>query len=153
MATISLSGDDTVIINTRVLTDLADGDVAMLEYPNNIAEVKTGKNGNSIYALNETGKNAELTLRVIRGSADDRYLNALLTAQEQNFAATVLVIGEFVKKIGDGSGQAGIKSDTYLVTGGIFMKRVGAKSNVEGDTTQSVSEYKLKFSNAPRTIT
>jgi hypothetical protein len=68
MATVALSGSDTIIINTRIMSDLADGDVAVLEFPNNMAEVKTGKNGNSIYALNESGKNAELTLRVIRGS-------------------------------------------------------------------------------------
>ncbi len=151
MSTVALSGQDTLVINNRILSDLADGDVAVLEYPNNIADVKTGKNGNSIYALNETGKNAELTLRLIRGSADDKFLNALLVAQEQNFAGTVLMIGEFIKKIGDGTGQ--IKSDTYLVSGGIFIKRVAAKSNVEGDVGQSVSEYKLKFSNAPRIIT
>lgn len=151
MATVALSGSDTIIINNRILSDLADGDVAVLEYPNNIADVKTGKNGNSIYALNETGKNAELTLRVIRGSADDKFLNALLTNQEQNFAGTVLMIGEFIKKIGDGAG--GISADTYITSGGIFQKRVGAKSNVEGDTAQSVSEYKMKFSNAPRVIT
>jgi hypothetical protein len=74
-----------------------------------------------------------------------------LAAQDQNFAGTVLMIGEFVKKIGDGAG--GIANDTYITSGGIFLKRVNAKSNVEGDTGQSVSEYKMKFSNAPRTIT
>jgi hypothetical protein len=151
MATVALSGSDTIIINARIISDLADGDVAVLDYPNNIAEVKTGKNGNSIYGLNETGKNAELTLRVIRGSADDKFLNSLLVAQEQNFAGTVLMIGEFIKKLGDGAGN--IASDTYITSGGVFIKRVGAKSNVEGDTSQSVSEYKIKFSNAPRTIT
>ena len=151
MSTVALSGNDTLIINNRILSDLADGDVATLEFPNNIADVKTGKNGNSIYTLNETGKNAELTIRVIRGSSDDKYLNQLLTSQEQNFAGTVLMIGEFIKKIGDGKGS--ITSDTYITSGGIFQKRVHAKSNVEGDTSQSVSEYKMKFSNAPRVLT
>lgn len=151
MATVALTGSDTIIINNRIISDLADGDVAVLEYPNNIADVKTGKNGNSIYALNETGKNAELTLRVIRGSADDKFLNQLIVNQEQNFAGTVLMIGEFIKKIGDGAGA--ISNDTYITSGGIFLKKVGAKSNVEGDVSQSVSEYKMKFSNAPRVIT
>ena len=151
MATVALSGNDSIIINNRVLSDLADGDVAVLDYPNNIAEVKTGKNGNSIYGLNETGKNAELTLRVIRGSSDDKYLNQLLVSQQQNFAGTVLMIGEFIKRLGDGAGK--IASDTYIVSGGVFTKQVSAKSNVDGDTGQSVCEYKIKFSNAPRTIT
>jgi hypothetical protein len=151
MATVALTGSDTIIINNKILSDLADGDVAVLEYPNNIADVKTGKNGNSVYALNETGKNSELTLRVIRGSADDKFLNNLLVNQEANFAGTTLMIGEFIKQIGDGKGN--ISADIYLTSGGIFLKKVGAKSNVEGDTGQSVSEYKLKFSNATRAIT
>ena len=151
MATVALTGSDTLIINNRIISDLADGDVAVLEYPNNISDVKTGKNGNSIYALNETGKNAELTLRVIRGSSDDKFLNNLLVNQEQNFAGTVLMIGEFIKKVGNGNWD--ILSDTYIASGGIFLKKVGAKSNVEGDTGQSVSEYKMKFSAAPRALT
>ena len=130
---------------------MADGDVANLEFPNNIADVKTGKNGNSIYALNESGKNSELTLRVIRGSSDDKYLNQLLTAQNNNFASTVLMVGEFVKKVGDGQGN--ITNDTYVCSGGIFLRFVPAKSNVDGDTGQSVAEYKIKFSNTPRVLT
>jgi hypothetical protein len=151
MATVSLTGSDLIIINQRVISDLADGDVANLEFPNNIAEVKTGKNGNSIYALNESGKNSELTLRVIRGSGDDKFLNQLLSNQNINFASTVLMVGEFVKKVGDGQGN--ITNDTYVCAGGIFMKLVPAKSNVDGDTGQSVSEYKIKFSNTPRVLT
>jgi hypothetical protein len=151
MATVALSGNDTIIINNRPITDLADGDVAMLEFPNNVAEVKTGKNGNSIYSLNETGKNSELTLRVIRGSSDDKFLNQLLSNQSTNFAGTVLMIAEFIKRVGDGQGN--ISNDTYICSGGIFQRLVPAKSNVEGDTGQSVCEYKIKFSNTPRVIT
>lgn len=151
MSTIALSGNDTVIINNRILADFADGNVAELDFPNDIAVVKTGKDGNSIYGLNETGKQADVKVRLIRGSADDKFLNGLLANQQQNFAGFPLMIGEFVKKIGDGAGN--IKSDTYIMSGGIFVKQVPAKSNVEGDSEQSVSIYSLKFSNAPRVIT
>lgn len=148
---VSLTGSDTIIINGRVLNDLADDDVAMLSYPNSIAGVKTGKNGNSLYALNETGNQAEVKLRVLRGSADDKYLNNLLTQQMANFAGTVLNNGQFVKKVGDGAGN--ITADKYIMSGGVFMKRVEVKSNVAGDTNQSVVEYNLTFSNAPRILT
>lgn len=151
MATVALTGSDTIIINARVITDLADADVAVLDFPNNIADVKTGKNGNSIYALNESGKNSELTLRVIRGSGDDKYLNELLNSQNGNFANTILMVGEFIKQAGDGKGK--VSNDTYICSGGIFTKFVPAKSNVDGDTGQSVSEYKIKFANTPRVIT
>jgi hypothetical protein len=151
MSTLALSGNDTVNINNRIFSDLADGNCVELTFPNDIANVKTGKNGNSIYGLNETGKQCEVKLRVIRGSSDDKFLNNLLAQQQQNFAQTVLMIGQFIKKLGDGAGN--VTSDTYIMSGGIFTKIPEAKTNVEGEPEQSVAMYTLKFSNAPRVIT
>lgn len=149
--TIALSGSDTIVINQRVLRDLADGDTGTLDFPGDIATVKTGKNGNSIYSANETGKQSDLVIRVIRGSADDKYLNGLLAQQLNNFAGTVLMNGEVVKKIGDGRGN--ISNDTYIMSGGVFTKIPGAKENTDGDSEQSVAIYTMKFSNAPRALT
>ena len=92
----ALSGSDTIVINNRVFTALATGDVAKLTFPNDIANVKTGKNGNSVYALNETGKQADFELRVIRGSDDDKFLLNLLSQQQLNFAGFVLMQGRFM---------------------------------------------------------
>ena len=150
MATIAMSGNDTVIINNRIFSDFADGTVAKLDFPNDIATVKTGKNGNSIYGLNETGKQADCEIRLIRGSADDKFLNGLLAQQQNNFAGFPLMVGQFIKKLGDGLG--GISNDTYITSGGVFTKQVPAQSNVEGESEQSVSIYAIKFSNAPRVI-
>lgn len=151
MATVALTGSDTIQINNQVLTGLADGNCVEMTFPNDIANVKTGKNGNSIYGLNESGKQCEVKLRIIRGSTDDKFLNNLLAQQQGNFAGTVLMIGQFIKKLGDGAGN--ITSDTYIMSGGIFSKIPEAKTNVEGETEQSVAMYTLKFSNAPRVIT
>lgn len=151
MATVALTGADTIIINDRILADLADGNCVELTFPNDIASVKTGKNGNSIYGLNETGKQCEVKVRLVRGSADDKFLNSLLAQQQNNFAGTVLLIGEFIKKLGDGAGN--ITSDTYIMSGGVFNKQVEAKMNVDGESEQSVAIYMMKYSNSPRTIT
>lgn len=151
MTTVALSGADTLTLNNRVFSDFADATYAELTFPNDIASVKTGKNGNSIYGFNESGKQCELKLRLVRASADDKFLNGLLAAQQNNFAGTTLMIGQFVKSIGDGQGN--IQSDTYVMSGGVFTKPVEGKSNAEGDTDQSVAMYTLKFSNAPRAIT
>lgn len=151
MASSTLSGSDTIIINNYVFTGLADGNCVELTFPNEIANVKTGKNGNTIYGLNETGKNCEVKIRVVRGSADDNFLNTQLSIQLQNLAAFPLMIGQFVKKLGDGQGN--ITYDTYIMSGGIFSKQVEAKMNTEGDTEQSVSMWSLKFGNAPRVLT
>lgn len=150
-ASVVLSGNDTLTIDNHVFADFADGDVAVLKYPNKIAVVKTGKNGNSIYALNESGKQAELDITILRGGADDRFLLNKINQQQLNFAGTVLMIGQFIKKLGDGRGN--IASDTYVTSGGVFTEIPEAKSNVEGDTKQSTVTYKIMFSNAPRTIT
>ncbi len=150
MPVVSLTGNDTVVIGGRVLTDFADADNAAMTYPNELAAVKTGKNGNSIYAWNEMGRIVEVVLRMIRGSDDDKFLNGLLATQKADFAAFVLLDGEFVKRVGDGAGN--ISNDTYLLDGGIFSKQVEAKSNVEGDTEQSLSIYSLKFANGDRAV-
>ena len=151
MAAVALTGKDTLIINNRSLSDLADADVATLEFPTEIASLKTGKNGNSIYSLNETGRQADLKIKLIRGSADDKFMQNLLTQQQANFSGFILMTGTFIKNIGDGKGN--VLKDTYELSGGIFTKQIMAKSNVEGDAAQSTSEYMLKFSNAPRVIT
>lgn len=150
MSAVALTGSDSVIINNRSLVDLADGDCVTLEFPNDISNVKIGKNGNAIYGLNQMGNLAEVKIRLIRGSSDDNFMNNLLAQQQANFAGTVLMIGEFIKQLGDGAGN--ITSDTYILGGGVFQKQVGAKQNVEGDTEQSVSIYMIKFSSAPRVI-
>lgn len=146
-----LSGQDTIVINNQVFTGLADGNCVELTYPNDIANVKTGKNGNSLYGFNESGKQCEVKLRLIRGCADDQFLNNLLAQQQANFSGTVLLIGQFIKKLGDGAGN--ITSDTYIMSGGVFTKQVMAKMNTDGETDQSVAEYTIKFTNAPRVLT
>lgn len=150
MPSVALSGQDTITINTRTFADLGDGNVGELTFPNDIAQVKTGKNGNSIYGFNSSGRQCEFKLKVLRGSADDQYLNNLLQQQQLNFSGFVLMFGQFIKKIGDGSGN--ITSDTYNLAGGVFTKVPEAKSNVEGDTDQSQVTYTFKFTNAPRAI-
>lgn len=145
-----MSGDDTIKINNRSLVDLADGDVGALTFPEGLVDVKTGKNGNSLFSFKFQGRQAEETIRVIRGSDDDKFLQSLLTQMENNFVGFILLTGQFIKVIGDGQGN--ITNDTYVQQSGVFVKRVEAKSNADGDTAQSVAEYHLKWANAARVI-
>jgi hypothetical protein len=75
----------------------------------------------------------------------------LLSNQLNDFASFVLMIGQLIKKVGDGLGN--ITNDTYILSGGVFSKAVEVKTNAEGDTEQSVSIWNMRFSNAPRVIT
>lgn len=150
MNTVSLTGNDTIIINNVNMADVADQDTCTLAFNENIMQSKTGKNGNTIYTLNSAGEVAEVTLRVMRGSRTDKYLNNLLNNQKANFAGFILMNGEFIKKIGDGKGN--ITKDIYQLSGGMFSKNVDAKENVEGDTEAGVSVYMITFSKAPRSL-
>ena len=148
--TTSLTGKDTIKINGRILNDFADGDVANLTYPNDITAIKTGKNGNSIIAFNYSGLQSELTLRLLRGSADDKFINNLLALLKNDPAAFTLMTGEFTKNIGDGAG--GILADTYIMSGGTFKKQTAVVENADGTTDQAIAIYDLHFTNAPRAI-
>jgi hypothetical protein len=150
MATQSLTGSDTISIDGIPLIDLGDGDVGSLTYPNELVGVKTGKNGNSIFALNETGDQADLVLRVLRGSKDDKTLNSRLISMKADFAGFTTLTAQVIKKVGDGQGN--VTNDIYDLSGGVFSKRVETVSNVEGNTDQSLAIYNIKFTNSPRSL-
>lgn len=151
MNQVALSGGDTITLQNYLFTGLADGDAVDLTFPNEIMTVKIGKNGNAIYGYNAMGAMCDCVMRILRASADDKFLNNLLSTQQSNPSGFILMSGTFIKKLGDGLGN--ITSDTYVLGGGVFSKQIEGKMNVEGATDQSLSVYHLKFSSGVRAIT
>lgn len=149
MSIFSLTGDDSIIINDIPLNDFADGDIGSLSLPNNIFDMQTGKNGNTIFALDESGNNATLTVRVLMSSNDDKRLNGMIP-KSNGFAQSVLATGSVVKQVGDGQGN--VSYNTYLLAGGMVQKKPDVKSNVNGDAQQAVVEYVIVFAEANRAI-
>ena len=149
MATYALTGDDSIIINDIPLRDFANNDIGTLELPNNLYEMATGKNSNTIFALDESGNNATLTVRVLMSSGDDKRLNGMIP-QSNGFAQTVLATGSVVKQVGDGQGN--VSYNTYVLAGGMVQKKPEIKTNVNGDTEQAVVTYVLQFAEANRAI-
>lgn len=147
---VALTGKDTTILDSRMLTDFGTGDVVNIEAPNNLVELKQGKNGNAIYAYNASGKQVNVTVRVIRGSADDKYLASRMQEYINDPAGFILISGEFIKRSGDGAGN--ITNEVYTLSGGVIQKMPGGKENVEGDTEQAISIYVIVFSNADRVM-
>ncbi len=145
-----VTADDTLTLNGNVFANFADGDISVISFPNMKADSKTGKNGNGIISQNQMGKNATMVLRLLRGSADDQFLNNLLLTADNNFAGQTLLTGTFVKTLGNGAGT--IISDNYTLSGGFFEKNIEVKENVEGQTDQGVSVYNLKFITCIRAI-
>ena len=89
-ASYALTGQDVIIINDVPLNDFADGDIGSLEMSNDLFALSTGKNGNSIFAYDEAGRNATLTLRILMSSKDDKRLNGLVPKSE-GFASPFLL--------------------------------------------------------------
>lgn len=141
--TLALTGEDTLTIFGRVITDVADGDDITVTFPNDLVTMKTGKNKNTMYAKNETGNNATMQIRVIKGSADDRFLLGKLNEMRRDLPSFSTAESEFVKRVGDGQGN--VIDNIYNLQGGIFTKMVDTKSNAEGDTEQAISVYNMMF--------
>ena len=150
MSTYALTGNDTVILNERVIKDMADGSIVEISYQNDRVGITTGKNDNTIFAEDRTGSNATLTLRVIRGSADDRWLNGLSIQQNQDLPSFSLLRGAFTKRIGNGYGS--ISYDNYILIGGAFQRYADTQENLQGETEQGSSVYTIIFAKAERAI-
>lgn len=150
--TFSLFGSDTITLNGKVIKNLCAGEVAKLTFPNEIGTVKTGKDGNSIYIKNESGHQAQMELRVIRGSSDDSDLNGYLSLFKDSPVTFVLLTAELAKPFGTGAVGSIAKTDRYTLEGGIPVKQVEAVVNLEGDSEQAISVYTFIFAKATRSI-
>lgn len=149
MTTYALTGDDIVIINDIPVTDFADNTIGTLDLPNDLFAMSTGKNGNTIFALDEKGNNATLTLRILLSSGDDKRFNGMIP-ESKGFASTILANGSVVKQVGDGQGN--ISYNTYLLRGGMISKKPNMAIDVAGNTDQAVVEYVFQFAQAERSI-
>lgn len=150
MSAIAITGKDTVTLNSHVFHDFADGDCGKIVYDEDLSKYKAGKDGNFVVALNQGGRIATLTLRMILGGQDDKYLNGLLATFLLSPAAYVLDVGTLFKRVGDGLGN--ITTVTYQLLGGAPKKQPEAKLNTDGDTNQSVSEWTWTFGQVPRSV-
>lgn len=150
MATYTVTGDDTLTLFDRVFVDIADGDTSTVTAPNDLVTMKTGKNGNTVYSRNAQGKNAEVVIRLIKGSSDDEFMQSQLDSQERDFPSFTLASGSFVKRLGDGLGN--VKLEKYQMQGGVIRRIPDSKENVDGDTEQAVTSYQLMFANGGRSI-
>ena len=112
MNTVTLSGNDTIIFDDDILSDLADGKCASATFDSDKGTVKTGKNGNAVMVLNESGRQCTMEIRLVKGSGDDKKLHARMKQQDNNFAGFIVANVQFIKNLGDGAGNVG--KDTYI---------------------------------------
>jgi hypothetical protein len=143
-------GKDVFSLNGRILNNWGDGDVVKLDIPEDLSTMSTGKQGNTIYGYNYKGKNIKIEIRLILGSADDQFIQGLLSTYNSNPAAFPLMNFEFDKNVGDGTGA--INQVIYQGIGGVFSKQPSAMENAAGETNQAIVTWMLQFADVNRSI-
>lgn len=151
---LTITGKDSLTLNIAgeavVISDLSFGDGSKIEFPNELSVIKTGKDGNSVIALNNSGINSKLTLRLPIGSPSDKKLQSALSLWLSSPTTFTAISGTFIKKAGDGLGNE--ISPTYTLLGGVPLKVPGASYNSDGDSEQGVSTWEMIFCSAARSI-
>jgi hypothetical protein len=150
MGATTLIGHGVFILDGTILTDVADGDYFTMVFDADLMNMKVSKDGNAIYAINETGNIAKCTYRIQLGSGTDSGLNSKLQAMKADPAGFALMAGSYSVRVGDGMGKT--KDVVYQVSNGIFKRWPSAKVNSEGDTEQAVAVWTIDFLNQSRSI-
>jgi len=148
LGTLSLTGADTIYFGTRLITDFSAGEVAKLTYANDLATVKTGKNGNTIYAYNSSSSQSSLDIKVIKGSDDDSVLQGRVQAYKYDPVGYKVDEVSITKSYGDGGKK--VTNEKFQLQAGIPTKQVDATVNVDGDTDQAIAVYTWTFANTVR---
>jgi hypothetical protein len=146
-----VSGNDILNVNGTIITGHADGDAFKLEPQGDISEYKVSKDGNSIVALKNTGILCKLTIRLVRGCADDIALNGLLAQWRGSPNTFALMPAEYIKATGDGNGNT--VNEVYVLNGGTFKIIPGGHTSMDGSVDASVVVYELWFRNDARLLT
>lgn len=143
------TGQDIIKYKDRILNDFANGDVAIITYPNELHGMANGKNGNAMAAHNEQGNQAELQLRVIKGSPDDKYLNSEVIAWKTHSPNFTPANAELTKVI---SVDNGLTNEVTSLGFLIPSANIETKTNTDGDTEQVVSVYRFRAGRSERAL-
>ena len=133
-----------------ILTDLADGTVAELTAPNELSTITTGYNGNSLGSHNEPGRQRELTIRLVKGSSDDKRLNKNYNLWKDRSDTFIPLTGYFTKLVKNSAGANTL--DTVECYFGLPTGQPTQSSVMDGNTEQVVSIYTIRFGNSRRVM-
>lgn len=132
----------TLTFNGRRFTDFVEGDKISLEFPNPVTSKRRGVNGNYNVSKTSNGDEANLTINLLKASADDSFLNDALN-QELPIILEGSFQGSFTR-----DGAAGI--DSYELQGGTITVRPTLVDNsLEGSDTMT---YVVNIAAARRSV-
>ena len=133
-----------------ILTDFADGTVAELGAPNDLSTTSTGFNGNSLGAHNEPGRQRELSLRLIKGSGDDKRINKNYNMWKNRDIRFKPLKMTFTKNVAHSDGT--VTPDTVECFFGLPAGQPSQMQDTAGNTDQVVSVYSIRFANSERSM-
>lgn len=133
-----------------ILSDFADGTVAELNAPNELSTLTTGYNGNSLGSHNEPGRQRELTLRLVKGSADDKRFNANYNLWKNRDIRFKPLEMTFTKNVAHETGS--ITNDRVTCYFGLPTGQPAQVADMNGNTDQVVSVYSIRFGNSERSM-
>lgn len=143
----NFTGDDTILLENRLLNDLADGNCIQATFPNSTVNITEGKDGNVIISKIEA-KRIDVTIRCLAGGETDEFLTNKYYQYINDSAGYIGFSCCFKKKIGNGKGE----KRTIEVGGevGVVDKLPDMVDNTTGDVSNGVAEYLLHFSRGYR---
>ena len=133
-----------------ILSDFADNTVATLTAPNELSQTSTGYNGNSLGAHNEPGRQRECTLRIVKGSGDDKRLNKNYNLWKNRDLRFKPLQMRFTKNVAHNDGS--VTQDTVECYFGLPAGQPEQTQDVAGNTDQVVSVYMIRFGNSERSM-
>lgn len=150
----SYTSQDTLIFTDYqgqfILSDFADGAVAELSAPNELSTITTGYNGNSLGAHNEPGRQRQLTLRLVKGSSDDKRFNKNINLWKDRSLQFKPLRATFTKNVAHEDGS--ITYDTVECYFGLPAGQPVQTTDTTGATEQVVSVYTINFGNSQRSM-
>lgn len=148
------TASDTIIFTDYsgdwVLTDFADGTVAELSAPNELSTTTTGYNGNSLGSHNEPGRQRELSIRVVKGSEDDKRINKNYNMWKNRDMRFRPLRASFTKNVAHSDGT--VTHDTVDCYFGLPSGQPNQTQDTAGNTEQVVSIYSIRFGNSERNM-
>ena len=154
-----VTGNDIVQIGLSAsglttITSFADGDYARVTFPNDIMNFTIGKNRNMLAAYNAMGTLAELELRLLRGSKEDKFLQDQFPTFASDELSFSFVFAKVIKNLGvsNEGATASTIEEIYTLNNGIISKAPEIVSNVSGSTDQGVVVWQVRFAEFTRTV-
>ena len=133
-----------------ILSDFADGTVAELTAPNELSTITTGYNGNSLGSHNEPGRQRELSLRLVKGSNDDKRLNKAYNMWKNRDLRFRPLKMSFTKNVAHTDGSVTV--DTVECFFGLPTGQPSQMQDTAGNTEQVISIYTIRFGNSERSM-